>query len=250
MADQRTRDVQDRWEALDAAEITVLASGRQALESAAKYEQRGQKLVEAQGVLAITERQVQQMKLERALLQEREREIEAREAALHCMQGAWSCDVRQALMQYCHGGAGLDDDILTPLRENVAQQVTDELVRRDPRLGRLHSALCASVLSSVGGHQLSALRAGVGTNGSDHGCMPMTPVGSVTPPTGNRVYHGSDVDCMSSAQSSPSASRSQFVGLQYTYDYINSHHPSFKRSNGRPRSVTSDYSHSNAKGGG
>merc|ERR1712007_26331 len=185
-------------------------------------------------------------KLEKALLQEREREMEAREAALHCMQGAWSCGVLQSLMQ-CRGAIGLDDDILTALRENVAQQVTDELVRRDPRLGRFHSALCASVLNSVGVHQLSALRADVGTSGSDHGCMPATPVESVRSPTGNRVSRG---NCMSSAQSSPLASRSEFVGLQYTHDDVNSDPTSLKRFNGRPQSVSSAYSHSNAKGGG
>jgi len=238
MADYRTRDVQDRWEALDAAENIVLVSGRKALESALEYEQRGEKLIEAQGVLAIAEQQAQQMKLEKALLQERERDMEAREAALQCMQGAWSCGVMQSLMQCC-GEMGLDDDILIALRENVAQQVTDEIVRRDPLLGRLHSALCASVLSSVGGHQLSDARTGVGTNGSDHGCRPATPVESVRALTEERVGRGS---CMSSAQSSPKASRSECVDLPYTHEFL-------RRFSGRPQSVTSGYSHSNARGG-
>merc|ERR1712048_1210182 len=89
-------------------------------------------------------------------LNEQQQDLEAREAALYCMEGSWGCRLQQAQTVVASGSA--PEDAMKTIIDGVTRCIVEELVQADPRLRRHHGILKAVVHSSVGGKPLAQLQ--------------------------------------------------------------------------------------------
>jgi len=160
MEGRRVREVQDRWRELDERANAVDTSARAAYTTALHYEQHGHTLAEAQNILAVAERQAEQLNMQVGVLKDQRQEVEAREAALYCMESAWGC----VAQQWCVAAVGdrsctnaEAEDYVAAIREAVTECIVEELLKDDPRLWRDHGHVWSVVHSSLGGPQLASM---------------------------------------------------------------------------------------------
>lgn len=148
------RAIEDRWRELDEREEAIRNSSRVLNEAAAELEERGSKLREVRRVLSAMNRQTEQLSMERSIFRDQLQDVEAREAALDCMEEAWG----SSIARWCGGNIETDDtyttatDAVALVRETVVERMLDLLPSQvDPRLQYDEGAARAVILRSIGG---------------------------------------------------------------------------------------------------
>lgn len=136
--------MRNRWAELRLRVSRVEAAGHTTLHDTASAEERAELLVEAQTVVHSTDRQAEEVRLELALLADQRKELEAQEAALRCMEGAWTCVVQQNFVDWDA------EDLLQILRNTVSERVVGELLNSDPRLNRHRDVVMALTRATLG----------------------------------------------------------------------------------------------------
>jgi len=180
------RAMLERWRQLDEAEASVVAEARAAQALAVQHAQHLGSLASAQRHLAAAAEAAARLASARAALDDRVQDIEAREAALHCVEGSWILRVRQACgfqaargpqsgrLAPLFGGGGACGGIMGQSRADYAEEirvevidrVVAELLRTDPCLLKDSGTVRTVVSSSLGGaflgrpHELSPASAG------------------------------------------------------------------------------------------
>jgi len=179
--EQCALSIRESWRVLDDREGALNTEGRDVLEAAERLGQQRACLEEACEVLGVAEQQAAALRRELAFLGDRRQDVEAREATLHCMEGAWGRIVGQGCVAHAGAGSskasGSDGDYgravesaLAVVRENVTARVVDALLEGDPRLRRCRGTVQAAVRSSIGYIPATSSRAeGTGLTGQDHG---------------------------------------------------------------------------------
>ncbi|CAE8668905.1 unnamed protein product, partial [Polarella glacialis] len=157
-------ELRELWEGLDQREADIERQAGAATAAAAACDAEGEILLHAGRSVASASRQAAVLNKETQLLVDLQQELETRDAALQCSEAAFACLVGRSFSSRSHGN--IDAEVVADsIREGVAQQVLESLLRDQPRLGhnlgsRARAVLEAAVLSAVGGPTLAAAQAG------------------------------------------------------------------------------------------
>jgi len=155
------REIAERWRVTDEMEEELLTSGERARRAASEYEEQWEDFREAQQALRSSELEAEELEREVALASDQQQEVDAREAALQCMESAWACRVQQTFSTLEDGDEG-QHDALEALRSGVAERIVDALLREDPSLGDQIDIVRSVVDDSLGGMVLQPIAAQAG----------------------------------------------------------------------------------------
>lgn len=141
------QQVGEQWAALDAREEALLETAASVQRRVLDFDTSGAQSMElAMQVQSTSASQARALQQEFELLADERSELEAREAAMECLESAFNCHVHQC----CGDDACDSQDVLHTIRQKVVLQVVHDLVQSDPRLGTKRDVVQQVVCRSLG----------------------------------------------------------------------------------------------------